>query len=48
MTRGLIAEIKTFIDAYDNDQQDKDYIINLFKSNLEIEIQHILKKVLKL
>ena len=40
MTRGLIAEIKTFIDAYDNDQQDKDYIINLFKSNLQIEIEH--------
>ena len=46
MTRGLIAEIKTFIDAYDNDQQDKDYIINLFKSNLEIEIQHKEGKVI--
>ena len=46
MTRGLIAEIKTFIDAYDNDQQNKDYIINLFKSNLEIEIQHKEGKVI--
>ena len=27
MTRGLIAEIKTFIDAYDNDQQDKDCLL---------------------
>ena len=46
ITRGLVAEIKTFIDAYDNDQQDKDYIINLFKSNLEIEIQHKEGKVI--
>ncbi len=46
MTRGLIAEIKTFIDAYDNDQQNKDYIINLFKSNLQIEIQHKEGKVI--
>jgi len=46
MTRGLIAEIKTFIDAYDNDQQDKDYIINLFKNNLQIEIQHKEGKVI--
>ncbi len=46
MTRGLIAEIKTFIDAYENDQQDKEYIINLFKSNLQIEIQHKEGKVI--
>ena len=46
MTRGLIAEIKTFIDAYENDQQDKDYIVNLFKSNLQIEILHKEGKVI--
>ena len=46
MTRGLVAEIKTFIDAYENDQQDKDYIIDLFKSNLQIEIQHKEGKVI--
>ena len=46
LTRGLISEIKTFIDAYDNDKQSKEYIINLFKSNLQIEIQHKEGKVI--
>ena len=34
MTRALVSEIKTFIDAYDNDETNKDFIIILFKDHL--------------
>ena len=29
MTRALVAEIKTFIDAYDNDETNKDFVIEI-------------------
>ena len=34
MTRALVSEIKTFIDAYDNDETNKDFVIILFKNTL--------------
>ena len=40
MTRALVAEIKTFIDAYDNDETNKDFVIILFKEHLEFNIKH--------
>ena len=39
MTRALVSEIKTFVDAYENDETNKDFIIILFKKNLDINIQ---------
>ena len=38
MTRALIGEIKTFIQAYDNEDYDKELITNLFKNNLEFDV----------
>ena len=39
MTRALAAEIKTFIDAYDNDDMNKDFILNLFEEHLKFNIK---------
>ena len=38
MTRSLVAEIKTFVDAYDHQNTNQDFIIELFKKNLDIKI----------
>ena len=46
MTRALASELKTFIDAYDNEKTDKDFIIVLYKENLDINIKY--KENLKL
>ena len=40
MTRALVAEVKTFIDAYDNDETNKDFVIILFKEHLKFNIKH--------
>ena len=40
MTRALVSEIKTFIDAYDNDETNKDFVIILFKEHLELNIKY--------
>ena len=40
MTRALVSEIKTFIDAYDNDEQNKDFVIILFKEHLAFNIKY--------
>ena len=39
MTRALAAEIKTFIDAYDNDDMNKDFVLNLFEEHLKFNIK---------
>ncbi len=39
MTHALVAEIKTFIDAYDNEEYNRESITNLFKRNLEFNIK---------
>jgi len=46
MTRALAAEIKTFIDAYDNDETNKDFVIVLFKNHLELNIKYEKNKLL--
>ena len=38
MTRALVSEVKTFIDAYENDETDKDFVIILFKDHLLVYI----------
>ena len=35
MTRALVGEIDTFIVAFDNENNEKDYIIDLFSIHLE-------------
>ena len=40
MTRALVSEIKTFIDVYDNDETNKDFVIILFKEHLELNIKY--------
>ncbi len=46
MTRALVSEVKTFIDAYDNDETNKDFIIILFKDHLGINIKYEPDKIL--
>ena len=46
MTKALVSEVKTFIDAYDNDETNKDFIIVLFKNHLEINIKYEEDKIL--
>ncbi len=46
MTRALVSEIKTFIDAYDNDKTNKDSIIILFKNHLGFDISYESEKIL--
>ncbi len=46
MTRALVSEVKTFIDAYDNDETNKDFIIILFKDHLGINIKYEPEKLM--
>ena len=46
MTRALVSEIKTFVDAYENDETNKDFIIVLFKDHLEFNIKYEENKIL--
>ena len=46
MTRSLVSEIKTFIDAYENDETDKDFVIILFKNHLNFNIKYENNKLL--
>ena len=39
MTRALVGEIKTFINAYDNEEYNKETLVNLFKKNLEFHVK---------
>ena len=39
MTRALVGEIKTFINAYDNEEYNKESLVNLFKKNLEFNVK---------
>jgi len=40
MTRALVSEIATFIDAYDNEKTNKDFIIKTFSANLKLNIKY--------
>ena len=46
MTKALVSEIKTFIDAYDNDETNKDFVLILFKDHLEFNIKYETEKIL--
>ena len=39
MTRALVGEIETFINAYDNEEYNKETLVNLFKKNLEFHVK---------
>ena len=51
MTRALVAEIKTFIQAYQKEEKNKEFIIKLYEKNLSfkinLETNSILPKKLK-
>ena len=40
MTKALVSEIKIFIDAYDNEETNKDFILILFKDHLQFNIKY--------
>jgi len=44
MTRALVGEIDTFIVAFDNEKNDKEYIIDLFSIYLDLNIKYIQEK----
>tara|TARA_B110001450_G_scaffold22245_1_gene19900 strand:- start:23 stop:1342 length:1320 start_codon:yes stop_codon:yes gene_type:complete len=43
MTRALVSEVKTFIEAYDNEKYNKLDLINLFSINLNLNVKFIEK-----
>jgi len=47
MTRALVGEIKTFIEAYDNEKYNKDELSNLFKNYLDFNIKHVKNELIK-
>ena len=44
MTRALIGEIDTFIVAFDNEDNDKNYLIDLFSIYLDLNIKYVQNK----
>tara|TARA_B100000965_G_scaffold121848_1_gene100793 strand:+ start:270 stop:1583 length:1314 start_codon:yes stop_codon:yes gene_type:complete len=46
MTKALVSEIKIFIDAYDNDETNKDFVLILFKDHLQFNIKYEPEKIL--
>ena len=46
MTRALVSEIKTFINAYDNDGADKEFVLDLFKSSLDFNVKFEENKII--
>ncbi|MBD1166180.1 ATP-binding protein [Pelagibacterales bacterium SAG-MED07] len=44
MTRALIGEIDTFIVAFDNEDNDKNYLIDLFSIYLDLNIKYVQDK----
>ena len=46
MTRALVGEIATFISAYENEEYNKDSLINLFKKNLHFHVKFVPSKLL--
>ena len=41
MTRALVAEIKTFTEAYDNEKYDKNELKNLFSIYLDLNVKYV-------
>jgi len=46
MTRALVGEIKFFIDAYDNEQYNKDSLTKLFSDSHSLKVKYIPDKIL--
>ena len=46
MTRALVGEITTFISAYENEEYNKDSLINFFKKNLHFHVKFVPLKLL--
>ena len=44
MTRALVGEIKTFMNAYENEKFDKEFLIILFKENLGFDVKYVPSK----
>jgi two-component system, OmpR family, osmolarity sensor histidine kinase EnvZ len=44
MTRAMVNEVKTFIEAYDNEKYSKDDLTNLFSIYLDLNVKYIEKK----
>ncbi len=43
MTRAMVSEVKTFIEAFDNEKYNKKELINLFSENLNLNVKFIQK-----
>ena len=46
MTRALVGEIKFFIDAYDNEQYNKDSLTKLFSESYGVKVEYVSYKLL--
>ena len=46
MTRALVGEITTFINAYENEEYNKESLINFFKKNLHFHVKFVPSKLL--
>ena len=46
MTRALVGEIKFFIDAYDNEQYNKDSLTKLFSESHSVKVEYVPYKLL--
>ena len=44
MTRALVGEIKTFIDSYNKDGSDRNFVENTFEEYLDIDVVYFQKK----
>ena len=44
MTRALVGEIKTFIDSYNREGADKNFVENIFEEHLEIDVVYFENK----
>ncbi len=40
MTRALVGEIKTFMNAYENEEYDKEFLIILFREHLDFNVKY--------
>ena len=46
MTRAIVGEIKFFIDAYDNEQYNKDSLTKLFTNAHNLKVKYVTDKIL--
>ena len=46
MTRALVGEIRTFINAYENEEYDKDFLILVFREHLDFNVKFEPLKIL--